>query len=153
MQRFVPVGGSFQSYEQFKKRVRIKILPRLPRERALELMREASLLYLKQGWEPGVSEYIAVGAKTYEYLATGLPILAEAPPGDNVELVQKYASAGYVVTSNKRADPRHAVERAYEARSRANVAIHPKFAEKFSRRELTRQLATLLDRLTDPTSR
>lgn len=149
---FVQVGGSFDSYERFKQAVKIKIVPPLPREAALELMREASLLYLKQGWEPGVSEYIAVGAKTYEYLATGLPILAEAPPGDNVELVQKYASAGYVVTSNKRADLRHAVERAYEARSRTSVAIHPKFAEKFSRRELTRQLATLFDRLTDPTS-
>ncbi len=147
MQRFVPVGGSFQSYEQFKKRVRIKILPRLPRERALELMREASLLYLKQGWEPGVSEYIAVGAKTYEYLATGLPILAETPPGDNAELVRKYASTGYVVTSNTRADLRHAVERAYDARSRASVAIHPEFEKKLSRRDLTRQLATLFDKV------
>ena len=145
---FVQIGGSLQSYEQFKKRVRIKILPRLPRERALELMREASLLYLKQGWEPGVSEHIAVGAKTYEYLATGLPILAEAPPGDNAELVRKYASTGYVVTSNIRADLRHAVERAYEARSRASVAIHPEFAKKFSRRELTMQLATLFDKAT-----
>ena len=150
---FVQVGGSFDSYERFKERVKIKIVPPLPREAALELMREASLLYVKQGWEPGVSEYIAVGAKTYEYLATGLPILAEAPPGDNVELVQKYASAGYVVTSNKRAELRHAVERAYEARSRASVAIQPKFAEKFSRRELTRQLAALFDRLTDTTGR
>jgi len=112
------------------------------------LMREASLLYLKQGWEPGVSEYIAVGAKTYEYLATGLPILAEVPPGDNAELVKKYASAGYVVTSNIRADLRHAVERAYDARSRASVAIHPEFAKKFSRRELTMQLATLFDKAT-----
>jgi len=145
---FVQIGGSFQSYEHFKERVRIKIVPPLPRERALELMREASLLYLKQGWEPGMSEYIAVGAKTYEYLATGLPILAEVPPGDNAELVRKYASAGYVVTSNTCADLRHAVERAYDARSRASVAIHPEFLKKFSRRELTRQLAVLFDRVT-----
>lgn len=148
---FVQVGGSFESYERFKKEVRIKIVPTVPREKALELMREASLLYLKQGWEAGVSEYIAVGAKTYEYLATGLPILAEVPPGDNAELVQKYASAGYVVTSRTRADLRHAVERAYDARSRANLAINPEFAKKFARRELTRELATLFDRLANLT--
>jgi len=148
---FVQVGGGFDSYERFKKQVKIKIVSPVHREEALDLMREASLLYLKQGWEAGVSEYIAVGAKTYEYLATGLPILAEVPPGDNAELVEKYASAGYTVTSNKRADLRHAVERAYAARSRANVAIHPEFAKKFSRRELTWQLATLFDRLTNPT--
>src|SRR5207247_8283357 len=122
---FVQVGGSFDSYERFKQAVKIKIVPPLPREAALELMREASLLYLKQGWEPGVSEYIAVGAKTYEYLATGLPILAEAPPGDNVELVRKYASARYVVTSNTRADLRHTVQMAYEAPSRTRLSLHP----------------------------
>lgn len=148
---FVQVGGGFDSYERFKKEVKIKIVPPVHREKALDLMREASLLYLKQGWEAGVTEYIAVGAKTYEYLATGLPILAEVPPGDNAELVEKYASAGYTVTSNNRADLRHAVESAYAARSRANVAIHPEFAKKFSRRELTWQLATLFDRLTNPT--
>jgi len=145
---FIQVGGSFDSYERFKEKVRIKIVPPVPREKALELMRGASLLYLKQGWKPGVSEYIAVGAKTYEYLATGLPILAETPPGDNAELVRKYASTGYVVTSNIRADLRHAVERAYEARSRASVAIHPDFATKLSRRELTGQLASLFDKVT-----
>jgi len=150
---FVQVGGSFDSYERFKERVKIKIVPPLPREAALELMREASLLYVKQGWELGVSEYIAVGAKTYEYLATGLPILAEVPPGDNAELVQKYALAGYVVTSNTRAELRHAIERAYEAGSRTSVAIHPEFAKRFSRRDLARKLALLFDRLTDPTSR
>ena len=149
---FVQVGGSFDSYERFKERVKIKIVPPLPREAALELMREASLLYVKQGWEPGVSEYIAVGAKTYEYLATGLPILAEVPPGDNAELVQKYALAGYVVTSNTRAELRDAVERAYEAGSRASVAIHPEFAKGFSRRDLARKLAILFDRLTGPTN-
>lgn len=145
---FVQVGGGFDSYERFREKVRIRIVPPVPREAALELMREASLLYLKQGWEPGVSEYIAVGAKTYEYLATGLPILADVPPGDNGELVGKYASAGYVVTSNERTDLRHAVEMAYEARSGTRAAIHPEFAERFSRRELTRQLADLLDGVT-----
>jgi glycosyltransferase involved in cell wall biosynthesis len=144
---FVQVGGSFESYDRFKNHVRIKVLPPIPRKEALELMREASLLYLKQGWEAGVSDYIAVGAKTYEYLATGLPILAEVPPGDNAELVKKYASAAYTVTTNSRSDLRRAVESAYAGRGRDNVAIHPEFARKLSRRELTRQLATVFDRL------
>ena len=145
---FIQVGGGFDSYERFKNEVRIEIVPPVPREKALELMRDASLLYLKQGWEAGVSEYIAVGAKTYEYLATGLPILAEVPPGDNAELVKRYASTAYAVTSNVRADLRHAIETAYAARSQTSVAIHPEFASKFSRRELTSQLAILFDRLT-----
>lgn len=146
---FVQVGGGFDSYEQFKNLVRIKLFPIVHRDRALELMREASLLYLKQGWEPGVSDYIAVGAKTYEYLATGLPILAEVPPGDNAQLVERYASTGFVVTSRGRGDLRRAVEDAYAARSRASMAIHPEFSKKFSRRELAGQLAIVFERLTN----
>jgi len=140
---FVQVGGGFDSYDRFKDRVRIRIVPPLSRESALRLMREASLLYLKQA----ASHYLAIAAKTYEYLATGLPILAEVPAGDNAELVRRYASAGYVVTSSQRVDLRHAVEKAYEERSRTRVAIHPEFATKFSREELAGQLATLFDRL------
>ena len=98
-----------------------------------------------------MTDYIAVRAKTYEYLATGLPILAEVPPGDNAELVRKYASSGYVVTSNNRADLCRAIESAYAARSRVNVAINPEFERKFSRRELTSQLAFLFNRLTEST--
>jgi len=142
---FVQVGGSFCSYERFRDRVKIKIVPPVPREEAIEFMREASLLYLKQGREPGVSAYIAVGAKTYEYLATGLPILAEVPPGDNAELIREYAPTGYVVTCDKRADLTDAVRKAYDSRARASVMIDPDFARKYSRRELTRRLATLFD--------
>jgi glycosyltransferase involved in cell wall biosynthesis len=147
---FVQVGRAFDSYERFRDRVSIRMIPPVPREKALELMREASLLYLKQGREPGVSDYIAVGAKTYEYLATGLPILAEVPPGDNAEVVRRYASAGYVVTSGERADLRRAVETAYAARSAADAKIHPEFVQAFSRRELTRRLAEVFDRVARP---
>src|SRR5882672_11876298 len=76
MQRFVPVGGSFQSYEQFKKRVRIKILPRLPRERALELMREASLLYLKQDGSRVCWNILQLGRK---HMSTLQPVFQYLP--------------------------------------------------------------------------
>ena len=124
-------------------------------------MQEASLLYWRPSRQqvvrhpyPSARPYdIAVAAKTYEYLATGLPVLAELPPGDNAEIVQKYASTGYVVTSGKRADLCKAVEKAYEARSRTRAAILPQFVEKFSRRALTRELSALFDRVTGPTVR
>ena len=144
---FVQIGGEFESYENFKGRVRIKIVPPVPREKALELMKEASLLYIKQGWEPGVTNYIAVAAKTYEYLATGLPILAEVPPGDNADLVKKYASPGYVVTSNRLEDLRDAIEIAYREKASNVLAISPEFATKFSRQYLARQVATLFDKV------
>jgi glycosyltransferase involved in cell wall biosynthesis len=89
---FVQVGLMFDSYSKFKDAVSIRVIDRVAHAEALELMQSASVLYLSQGWEAGVTDYIVVASKTYEYLATGLPILADCPPGDNADVVRQYAS-------------------------------------------------------------
>ena len=94
---FVQIGSTHPTLER-RSSARIRVIPQMKHGDALNLMRTASLLYLRQGWEPGVTDYIAVAAKSYEYLATGLPILAHCPPGDNAELIRRYAANSYVVT-------------------------------------------------------
>ncbi len=69
---FVQVGDPFPSLEHYSESVPIRLVPSVPRAEALKLMTTASLLYLVQG-RVGQSRDIAVAAKTYEYLATGLP--------------------------------------------------------------------------------
>ena len=101
---------------------------------ALAMMRTASLLYVRQGWEPGVTDYIAVAAKTYEYLATGLPILAHCPPGDNVEIIRRYAANSYIVTSPEGRELEGALRAAYENR----LTFSPR-----SRRSLSRPSTVL----------
>ena len=145
---FVQLGDPFPSYERFKDKIAISLIPTVERDKAVEMMQTASLLYLKQGVEPRVTDYIAVAAKTYEYLATGLPILAEVPPGDNADVVLRYAEHPFVVSSGRREDLKQAVSTAFHQRERLVPRIKEAFIKDFDRRALTGRLAQVFERVT-----
>jgi len=76
---------------------------------------KADLLYLKQGFEQKTNHcYVAIAAKTYEYLASGRPILLECPMGDNYNIVTRYAKKVYTVTENDLGMMEKALFSAYE---------------------------------------
>lgn len=143
---FVQVGHGHPSFSRFAGRANFRVVDQVRHADALKMMRTASLLYLKQGTEPGVSDYIAVAAKTYEYLATGLPILAECPEGDNADLVRRYAAKSYVITDQP-AGPglRAALAAAYRERFCFSPQVTADFLTTFDRARLTRTLAGVLD--------
>ena len=143
---FVQVGLMFDSYDQFKDSVSIRVIDRVAHAEALRLMQSASVLYLCQGWETGVTDYIAVASKTYEYLATGLPILADCPPGDNADLVRQYASRSWVVTSTDVGDIETAVRDAYGTRNALRPEVSPAFVQTFSRERLAGLLSGVLEK-------
>jgi glycosyltransferase involved in cell wall biosynthesis len=140
---FIQVGNMHDGITRFNGRVKITCTGVLPREEAIKWMHNASLLFLKQGPEfPH-----AIAAKTYEYLASGRPILVDAPPGDNAEFIARYADRSYVVTSGSHEDLRHAVLKAYDDRS-LPCGVNQEFVRGFRRRELTEMLAARLSELT-----
>jgi glycosyltransferase involved in cell wall biosynthesis len=144
---FVQVGPSAPVLVQAARHLRIRVINQVPHAEALRLMRTASLLYLKQGFEPGVTDYIAVAAKTYEYLATGLPILAEGPSGDNMDVVREHAPRSYIVTDADASSMERAVQTAYADRDAIQPGVTDGFVRTFDRNELTRQLAAVLSRV------
>jgi hypothetical protein len=123
----------------------IDIQPAIPYRDALREMTSADALVVMQG--ANCNEQIP--AKVYEYLRAGRPILALADPaGDTGETL---ARLGYpFVTKLESAD---AIERNLPAFLRAlragtlPVAGRP-LVDRYSRRELTRQFAALLDETT-----
>lgn len=141
---FVQVGPTFESYDCFKDRISIRLIDRVAHAEALRLMQSASLLYLSQGREQGVTHYIAVASKTYEYLATGLPILADCPLGDNADLVAKYAARSWVVTTSDTDAMESAVRQAF-ANRHLGPMVTSAFADEFNRVGLTGRLAAVLD--------
>jgi glycosyltransferase involved in cell wall biosynthesis len=146
---FVHVGPVFESYETYKDKLPLRIINGVPHGRALELMRSASMLYLCQGWEAKVSTYVQVASKTYEYLATGLPILAECPPGDNVDLIRRYATRAWVVTPPDVEALVQSVTEAYALRNQHRSGMSPEFAWAFDRQRLTGELAAVLESAAD----
>jgi glycosyltransferase involved in cell wall biosynthesis len=145
---FVQVGSPSDVFRRYESSVSIRVLNRVPHNEALALMKGASLLYLKQAFEKGIEYDIAVGAKTYEYLATGLPILAECPPGANADVIHEYAARSFIVTSADGAALKHALLKAYEDRDTFIPRVKGSFAAEFNRRRLAERLAKAFDELT-----
>lgn len=142
--RFVQVGPGHPALDKWRDRVAIEVTGQLAPEQALERMRSASVLYLRQGFETGVRDYVAIAAKTYEYLATGLPVLAECPPGDNADIVTRYAPDARVVTEPDDQAIRAALESLWRERDIRVPRIDPAFARDFDRGHLVGQLAEVL---------
>lgn len=151
--RFVQVGPTHRSLERYRDRLDIHVTGQVTPGEAAEWMRSASLLYLNQGRQPGNPESVAVTAKTYEYLATGLPILADSPPGDNARMVERFAHHPYVITEPDQAAFSAAVRDAWEQRGQRRPAVHPEFIQQFSRSALAARLARELEAVCgDPTA-
>ncbi|OGC90336.1 MAG: hypothetical protein A2W25_11580 [candidate division Zixibacteria bacterium RBG_16_53_22] len=144
---FVQVGGGFESYDHYKDHVTITLINSVPPEEALRLMRSASLLYLKQGLEKNDTQYVAVAAKTYEYIATGLPILVDCPPGDNIDIVREYAEHAYIVTEANKEQIKEAILSAYGRRSAVTPSIRARFVDDFDRLNLTKKLARAMEEI------
>jgi glycosyltransferase involved in cell wall biosynthesis len=145
--QFIQIGKSFPSLAQYENLVNIKIIPPIPRNEALKLMQSADLLYLKQGATPNVRHNIAIAAKTYEYLATGIPIFAECPPGDNLEIVTKYATHSYLVIDGSVDAIKARILEAYSKADNIQRVPNPKFMNDFNREALAKRLGEIIDEI------
>jgi glycosyltransferase involved in cell wall biosynthesis len=141
---FVQIGGKVPEKERFAGKVKITETGSVEHARALELMQEANALYLKQGFEPDVKHDVAVAAKTYEYLATGLPVLAETPPGDNADVLREYGLNVKLVMSEDLNAMKAALRELYDSRVSLRPEIKDEFATTFDRGNLAKRLDAVL---------
>src|SRR5207237_1056929 len=111
---------------------------------SIALMRSADLLFLPMQNLPPGRRSTTVPGKTYEYLATGRPILAAVPPGDAHDILR---AVGHAVCPP---DDETAIADAIAASSgrRASGAPQPELdwdvVHSFERRVTARRLAGLL---------
>ncbi len=139
---FVHVGEKYGLLDSYAGPVRVVQTGVVSRDEALAAIQSASVLYLRQG--PG--NRIAVAAKTYEYLATGLPIICHGPDGDNADIVRRYGK-GSLVVSDDRVDVMVDWIRARLTRGIPETAqVAEEFRVRFDRRTLTKDLAGIFDR-------
>jgi glycosyltransferase involved in cell wall biosynthesis len=118
----------------------------LPHGSTVELIRSADLLFLPmQELASGERAGLTPG-KTYEYVASGRPILAAVPPGDARELLVA-AGTGKICSPSDVAAMTSILREQVEKWRRREP--HPPFDEevaaRYERLELTRQLAGVFD--------
>jgi glycosyltransferase involved in cell wall biosynthesis len=120
----------------------------VPHAESIALMRSADLLFLPMQKLPLGRRSSTVPGKTYEYLASGRPILGAVPPGDARDLLEQ---AGHHVCDPDDADAiaeriADALER-HDRRDPRPLDQEP--IDCFERRVLARGLADLLEGVAD----
>jgi glycosyltransferase involved in cell wall biosynthesis len=113
---------------------------------AVQLMRSADLLFLPLHDVPPPRRARIVPGKTYEYLASGRPVLAALPDGDARDLLLRAGSATLCRPTDVRCLER-AVEGQLERALRGEppAAAAPEVLAALERRRLTHDLAAVLD--------
>jgi hypothetical protein len=118
----------------------------LPHGSTVELVRSADLLFLPMQELAGGARAGLTPGKTYEYVASGRPILAAVPPGDARELLEAAGTARICAPSDVAAMTsilREQVEK--WRRGEPNPRLNQQVAARYERVVLTRQLAGVFD--------
>jgi glycosyltransferase involved in cell wall biosynthesis len=119
----------------------------LPHDESLALVRGADLLFLPMHNLPPGHRARIVPGKTYEYLASNRPILAAIPDGDAHDLLTR-AGTALITRPDDVGGMARAIVDTLERRGRATTPnVDPELLAGYERRELTRRLATIFDRV------
>jgi glycosyltransferase involved in cell wall biosynthesis len=141
---FVHIGPRYDPLDSYGGPVKVVQTGVVSRDEVLTALQSASALYLRQG--PG--NRIAVAAKTYEYLATGLPIICHGPEGDNADIVRRYGQNSLVISDDRVDVMTDWLRRQLLCGERETARVNEEFRVRFDRQALTNELARILHQST-----
>ena len=126
---------------------RVEIRGRMGQRDAIQEMCRAQMLFLMR--RRTSMRCTPIASKGFEYIRSGLPVLAIAQEGDSVTLLREYAAQAHIVTSYSVAETAEAIEACYQDWEAGSLTMqrNAAFEAAFNRRELTRQLGLLLERV------
>lgn len=114
-----------------------------PHTKAVEEQRKASLLILPLRKEP---EYKAVlPGKLFEYLASWRPVLGIGQPDGAMSMILNTTKTGIVLDWNDKASLSRFIELCWKNHLDGRLTVEDADISRYSRRELTRRMAELLD--------
>jgi hypothetical protein len=109
-------------------------------ETAIKEMRDSDALLLVANTTPGAEA--TVPGKLFEYLATGRPVLAVAPPDSSTADVLAQTGGGWLAPAS---DPTGIACTLHRAFRESPPAANPANLARFDRRRLAADLARILD--------
>lgn len=115
---------------------------------SLAAVRSSDVLFLPMHNLPRGTRATIIPGKAYEYIASGRPILGALPDGDAKDLLQR-CGTGFVCDPDDVGGITKILRRLYECwrEGRTAAQIDRQFVQQFERRELTRKLACIFNRL------
>ena len=119
-----------------------------PHSEAVAQQRSASLLILPLRKEP---EYKAVlPGKLFEYLASWRPVLGIGQPDGAMSIILNSTKTGVVLDWEDEASISRYIELCWQRHLAGKLTVEDADISQFTRRNLTRRMAELFDRLTRP---
>lgn len=121
----------------------VSYLDRVPHEVAMEYLNKSHVLLLIETMD-------VMTTKVYEYLATGKPMLCLIRKGGDLEsFIRKFSLNSTIVFSENVDEIKEAVWKCYEdyQKGKYRSLLNEEFRKSFSRKEQTRHLVHLLDRM------
>jgi hypothetical protein len=119
----------------------------LPHHVAVEEQRKASLLILPLRKEP---EYKAVlPGKLFEYMASWRPVLGIGQPDGAMSMILNATKTGIVLNWNDKTSISRYIDLCWKNHLDGRLSVEDADISQFTRRNLTRRMAQLFDRITD----
>lgn len=121
----------------------------VPHAKAVELLLSSDALLLIVDDVPSVAEIVP--GKVYEYLGAMRPLIAIAPPGGAIGELLKETHAGEAVKQSDIEGQARVILELYDqwqGKAAGSISMQPEAISKYERREETRELAGLFDRVT-----
>jgi glycosyltransferase involved in cell wall biosynthesis len=120
----------------------------LPHGESIDLLRSADLLFIPMQNLSLARRSSTVPGKTYEYVASGRPVLAAVPPGDARDILERYADAS-VCAPDDVESMSQIVERLVDVPRPGPRLDAPSedFVRRFEYRPLTARVARIFDRV------
>ena len=118
-----------------------------PHHVAVEEQRKASLLILPLRKEP---EYKAVlPGKLFEYMASWRPVLGIGQPDGAMSMILNTTKTGIVLNWNDKTSISRYIDMCWKNHLDGRLSVEDADISQFTRRNLTRRMAQLFDRITD----
>jgi glycosyltransferase involved in cell wall biosynthesis len=123
----------------------VKFIGYLSHAQSVELVRNADMLFLPMHNLPAGTRATTAPGKTFEYMATGRPILAAVPDGDANDILRRCGTAS-ICRPDDAAGMIAALDRAFRCwkRGESLPVLDRNFVNQFERRALTHSLAEAL---------
>lgn len=115
-------------------------------DKAAFLMRQSAILLLAINKDSPNAKGILTG-KFFEYLASGRPIMAIGPTDGELAQILKESEAGVIATYDDLAQIKKIITSLYEKYLHNDLSNNPKGIEKYTRKNLTSELVTILNKM------
>ncbi|HDR88166.1 MAG TPA: glycosyltransferase [Bacteroidetes bacterium] len=125
----------------------VELIPPVPHEQVFTLLQQSRLLLLPVNRTPNASSILT--GKLFEYLATGRPILGIGPEDGEMARILEENEAGQMCHWDRPDRIKSFLEQLFEKYLAGQVPAGSVNTGKYSRVELTRKLAEILDQTVD----